>query len=124
MQADDIVFACRGIVLRDNQSVFSVRQHIWPLSHPVCEALGPQRLGYGQARLVKGMALFSAYGYALQVENSNSTVQVRPKGGMGVMGEYPVIVTCHKFLLDIWPTEDLCQLLRCSYRRCCAIACG
>jgi hypothetical protein len=35
VQADDIVIACRGIVLRNDQSVFSVRRHIWPASHPV-----------------------------------------------------------------------------------------
>ena len=34
-QADDVVIACRGLVLRNDQSVFSVRRHIWPAAHPV-----------------------------------------------------------------------------------------
>ncbi len=55
VQAGDVILMCRSIVLRNDLSVFSVLQHIWPTSHPLCAAVGLWRLRYRECRALSYM---------------------------------------------------------------------
>ena len=34
-KVEDVIIACRGLVLRDDQLVWYVKEYIWPRAHPV-----------------------------------------------------------------------------------------